>query len=84
MALKFDSTISLGSVATLITILGTIGVAYSQNNERLAKTEQKIESLQTAEQRRDQEIRDFKQELKLDISEIKRDLKDIGKAVKVN
>lgn len=84
MALKFDSTISLGSVATLITILGTISVAYSQNNERLAKTEQKIESLQTAEQRRDQEIRDFKQELKLDITEIKRDLKDIGKAVKVN
>lgn len=84
MAIKPDSSNLIPTVIAVLGAIGSIGIAYSQNNERLAKTEQKIESLQVAEQRREQEIKEFKQEIKAELTEIKSDVKILIRAVKVH
>lgn len=84
MAIKPNSENLIPTVIAVLGAIGSIGIAYSQNNERLAKTEQKIESLQVAEQRREQEIKEFKQEIKAELTEIKSDVKILIRAVKVH
>lgn len=52
MMMKWDGTINLGHVLTIISILGTGAVAYTSVMSRIANHDIRIETLETRDQQR--------------------------------
>lgn len=79
--MKFDPTINIPTVIALIGFAATIATAWSQNNERHAKTETSVatqgQQLDALERRQIETQKEFKQDVLKALEEIKIDLREI-------
>lgn len=77
MAIKFDPTISLGSVLTAVCMMASVAVAWGSLQSTLATHTTQIEYLQIENTRRNSERIADKLEIKDLLKDLKVDIKDV-------
>lgn len=80
--MKFDGTINIPTVVTVLGIAVTGLGAFFNLKEAQALNSQKIEVLQQADQRHESQLRELKSEQGGPLAEMKQDIKDLRQDVK--
>lgn len=77
MAVKFDPTVSLGSILTALCILGSIGLVWGSLQSTLATHTTEIRQLQDDSKRHQDERLADRVELKDMVKDLKGDIRDV-------